>query len=104
MLDDGWYAYGSPYAGTSGIYCNDGAPLAAVVVLQQAAENRLRPLSAAEAFRHLYPQLSIHHWDGRFVEEATDLCLSLLEQVPVYLLECLPEADAALLLQKGLAL
>ena len=100
----GWTAYGSPYAGTSGIYCDDSAPLAAVVVLRQAGENRLRPLTAAEAFRHLYPEMSIHHWDTGFATAATDLCLSLLEQVPVYLLECLPNADAAVVLQKGLAL
>ena len=100
----GWTAYGSPYAGTSGIYRDDSAPLAAVVVLRQAQENRLRPLTAVEAFRHLYPELSIHHWDAGFVSAATDLCLNLLEQVPVYLLECLPDADAALVLQKGLAL
>lgn len=102
--DEGWTAYGSPYAGTSGIYCNDRAPLAAVVVLRQATENRLTRLSASEAFRHIYPELSIHHWDTQFATVATDLCLDLLGQVPMYLLECLPEADAAVLLQKGLAL
>ena len=101
---EGWIAYGSPYAGTSGIYRDDSAPLAAIVVLLQAQENRLRPLTATEAFRHLYPELSIHHWDVGFAATATDLCLSLMEQVPVYLLECLPDADAALVLQKGLAL
>lgn len=101
---EGWTAYGSPYAGTSGIYRDDSAPLAAVVILRQAGENRLQPLTAAEAFRHLYPELSIHHWDAGFATAATDLCLDLLGQVPVYLLECLPDADAALVLQKGLAL
>lgn len=101
---EGWTAYGSPYAGTSGIYRDDSAPLAAIVVLRQAGENRLQPLTAAEAFRHLYPEVSIHHWDAGFATAATDLCLDLLGQVPVYLLECLPDADAALVLQKGLAL
>ena len=101
---EGWMAYGSPYAGTSGIYRDDSAPLAAVVVLRQAQENCLRPLTAAEALRHLYPELSIHHWDAGFAAAATDLCINLLAQVPTYLLECLPDADAALVLQKGLAL
>ena len=32
------------------------------------------------------------------------LCLQLLTQTPVYLLECLPEASAALLVKKGLNL
>ena len=100
----GWTAYGCPYAGTSGIYCNDSAPLTALVVLQQGPRNTLRPLSAAEAFRHLYPEVSVHHWDAAFVAAAIDLCVDLVTRVPVYLLECLPDKDAALLVKKGLAL
>lgn len=101
---EGWTAYGCPYAGTSGIYCNDSAPLTAIVVLRQGERNHLRPASAAEAFRYLYPELSVHHWDAAFVAAATDLCADLITHVPVYLLECLPDRDAALLVQKGLAL
>lgn len=102
--DDGWYAYGCPYAGTSGIYKNDCASLAAIVLLGQAESNHLRRLTAGEAFRYLYPEFSIHHWQRRFVEEATDLCLQLLADTPVYLLECRPEESAALLVKKGLCL
>ena len=102
--EKGWMAYGFPHAGTSGIYRNDRAPLAAIVLLRQATENRLLPLSASEAFRLLYPELSIHHWDSAFVAVATDLCLQLLAERPVYLLECRPEESAALLLKKGLCL
>ena len=101
---DRWTAYGSPYAGTSGIYRNDSATLTAIVVLQQANENCLTPLTPSEAFRHLYPELSVHHWQATFVEKATDLCLQLLTDTPVYLLKCRPEESAALLLQKGLGL
>lgn len=104
QVGEGWTAYGCPYAGTSGIYCNDSAPLHAIVVLRQGPRNDLRPLSAAEAFRYLYPELSVHHWETAFVTAATDLCADLVTRVPVYLLECLPDRDAALLVQKGLAL
>ena len=101
---DAWTAYGSPYAGTSGIYKDDSAPLAAIVLLRQARENRLLRLNGAEAFRQLFPELSVHHWDKAFVASATDLCLQLLTDTPVYLLECLPEESAALLVKKGLGL
>lgn len=99
-----WRAYGFPYAGTSGIYKNDCAPLAGIILLQQAQENRLRQLTAAEAFRYIYPELSVHHWDKRFVTKVTDLSLALLAQTPIYLLECRPEKSAALLVKKGLGL
>jgi hypothetical protein len=101
---DGWMAYGSPYAGTSGIYKNDSAPLSAIVFLSQATENRLQQLTSADAFRHLYPELSIHHWDKQFVAQATDIALSLLSEIPVYWLECRPDQSAAALTKKGLML
>lgn len=101
---DGWYAYGCPYAGTSGIYKNDSAPLAAIVLLEQAKENRLHRLTEAEAFRRIYQELSVHHWQRRFVAKATDLCLQLLAETPIYLLECRPEESAAELVKKGLCL
>lgn len=102
--DDGWYAYGCPYAGTSGIYKNAGGPLAAIILLEKAKENHLRRLTEAEAFRRIYQELSVHHWQRQFVENAADLCLQLLAQTPVYLLACRPEESAALLVKKGLSL
>ncbi|MBO5836739.1 MAG: hypothetical protein J6Q92_02470 [Oscillospiraceae bacterium] len=99
-----WTAYGSPYAGTSGIYENQNAPLAAIVVLQQDRENHLRPLTQKEAFAALYPEISMRRWDKAFVERATDLCLQLLKDVPVYLLRCRPEERAAVLTKEGLGL
>lgn len=101
---DGWKAYGSPYAGTSGIYKNESAPLAAIILLEQAKENSLQPLTAAEALRVIYPEVTMHRWDRTFVERAADLCLQLLQQVPVYRLACLPEESAVQLVKKGLGL
>jgi len=101
---DGWIAYGSPYAGTSNIYKNDSAPLCAIVLLRQATENHLRRLTVTEAFRQLYPEVAIHRWDSTFVTKATDLCLQLIGETPVYLLECTPDESAALLVKKGLLL
>ena len=101
---DGWYAYGCPYAGTSGIYKNDSAKLVAIVLLEQAEENHFRRLTAAEAFRHIYQEFSVHHWQRQFVEKATDLCLQLLTETPIYLLKCRPEESAAVLVKKGLCL
>ena len=101
---DGWYAYGSPYAGSSGIWKNDSAPLEGIVLLEQAKENTLCRLTAADAFRQLYPQLTIHRWDKHFVTAATDLLIQLLGDIPVYLLRCRPEKAAAELVKKGLGL
>lgn len=100
----GWTAYGSPYAGTSGIYKNESAPLTALVILKQAEENRLRRLPLAQAFPRIWPELSVPRWEETFVARAADLCGALLADVPVYLLECMPEKSAVEVLKKGLQL
>ena len=103
-LPHGWQAYGSPHAGSSGIYINGSAPLKALIVLRQGKENNLQPLGYTEALHCLYQELTVHHWERDFVAAATDLCLDLLENIPVYLLECRPEESAVQLLKEGLKL
>ena len=102
--ENGWVAYGSPYAGTSSVYRKENAPLAAVVVLRQGQENRLQRISGAEALGYLYPELAVHRWQKDFVEKVTELGALLVEQIPMYLLECRPDESAVLLLKKGLGL
>jgi len=97
-----WKAWGLPFAGTSRIFCNDSAPLSALVVLRQAKENRLRLLSAREAFSCVFPELSLQRWDTPSVDKALGLFLKLSAAVPVYLLECLPEESAVVLLRETL--
>ena len=108
FADGAWRAYGLPLAGSSRIFRNEDAPIGAIVVLRQAPENRIRPMSAAEAIRLLLPEFSIHRWDRAFVDRVLELAAALLTAVPVYLLECTPERSAVELLhgtlQKGGAL
>lgn len=102
--DTGWMAYGSPYAGTSGIYKNAHTPLAAIVILRHGKENSLRPVSFAEAFPCIWPEISLRRWDEGFVTRAMELCEKLLADVPLYAFECLPEESAVHALKKGLSL
>lgn len=100
FVDGKEFAYGLPYAGSSGVYKNEKAEIAAIVVLRQAKENRIRRLSPQEAVPYLYPELTIHRWDKAFVEESWSVILRLLGHVPVYFLECLPEQGAVELVKR----
>lgn len=100
LSDEKWTAWGIPYAGTSGIYRNERAQISALVVLKQAKENRICKLSGVEALRYLYPETTIHQWDAKFVEKVTSLLLQLISAVPVFLLECVPDESAVLMLQE----
>jgi len=97
-----WVAYGLNYAGSSNIFRNEKAPVKAVVMLKQGPENTIRRLGAREALTLLYPQLSIHVWDDRFVTRALNILQELITTVPVYELSCLPDKGAVELLHNTL--
>lgn len=103
LCDATWTAWGIPYAGTSGIYRNESAPILTIVVLGQAKENRICRLSAAEALRYLYPEITIHQWDKNFVERVTDLLSELITAIPIFLLECVPDESAVKVLDETLS-
>ena len=67
---DGVVAYGSPYAGSSGIYRNEFCKVRAIIFLSQEPENRIRKLSPAEAYKVLFPRFSMVRWD---VDEKKEL-------------------------------
>lgn len=97
-----WTAYGMPFAGTSGIYRNESAPIAAIVTLAQGSENIIRKLRPMEAIRKLLPECSCRRWDSEFMNKMLDLLSQLVQQLPVYLLECRPDQGAVNLLHETL--
>lgn len=88
-------AYGSPCAGSSGIYRADSAPIAGIFLLSQAKENRLRRLSPAEAFPALLRESVIAQWETNLTAQLCDLLLRLTQTVPIWHLQCLPDRAAA---------
>lgn len=91
--------YGSPYAGTSGIYIDGYAPVRCIVVLSQSTENSLRPLGPREAFMALYQQCTVQPWDPWYVEQLSSLLQQIVAQVQVYHLACRPDSGAVNLLK-----
>ena len=91
---DGCMAYGSPVAGSSGIYKNIGAPIAAVFLLKKGAENRLTSLSKRTGLLSLYSEAIKSHHDPMFNHQLLDLLEKMQTCVPIFSLECLPEESA----------
>ncbi len=89
----GFVGGGSPWAGTSGIYRDESAPIAGIFLVHQAPENRVRLLGPA-AFGPLFSQTVVNAWDAVFMERITRLYQELLEQVPVYALYCRADEEA----------
>ena len=88
-------AFGSPWSGSSPDFLNASAPLQAVVVLQQANENQIRRLSIPESLSLFATHCYYPYWDAALVERTMDSLSRLLVQIPIYLLQCRPEKQAA---------
>lgn len=103
LTDQGFWVYGSPYAGSSGIFTNRSAPIACIVTLSQGPENRLHRLGALEAFRSLYKESTVPLWDKASVARSTELLLRLVDSVPIYHLSCRPDREAVEVLKAELS-
>ena len=88
--------YGSPWSGKTPCYRPERVPVAGIVRLSQAPHNRIRRLSPVAAFGALYPSLPpAFAYDEYLTDRLCALASSVLERVPVYHLECLPDRAAA---------
>lgn len=87
--------YGTPWAGKAHLQTNTSAPLAGIVLLHQAPDNTIRPLTAREAYPRLLSQT--HRVDApQGLVHTLDLVWQLAG-LPVYALGCTPTPEAALL-------
>ena len=101
-VDGVWTAFGSPFAGTSGIYRNESAPVRALIVLRQAPENTIRRLSVAEAFRAIYSESVMPRWHTEAHQHVISLVTEIVSEIPVYLLACTPDERPVTLLRNTL--
>ena len=91
---EGCRAYGGPVAGSSGIYCNDSAPIDSICIVQKAPYNRLSELTGRMSLLSLYSEAIKSSWDVAFNTRLLELTHTLINITPVYRLECLPERSA----------
>lgn len=93
-IEGKYYGFGSPYAGSSGIYRNESAPIKAIVVIEQGPDNVIRRLHGREAFLPLFRETLMNTWNKEYMEKMTDLLMDAVCQIPVYHLFCRPDQDA----------
>lgn len=91
---NGYKIYGSTFAGSSNIYKNESVPLTAIVVLRQASQNHIQKMGKKEAYLNLLSQMSVSSWNKDTVTQQMQWLEQLIEEVPVYLLESLPNQGA----------
>ena len=102
ILEDAAYAYGTPWSGKTPCYRPLSFPVGGMVRLKQASANRFRRQEGANAFVAIYPGCSVIGQDAGLRSHLYDTLVCLAEMVPVGVLECLPDREAALLCHREL--
>lgn len=96
LLPDGTVrAYGSPWSGKTPCYVSEDYPVAGIVRLEQAPENRITPLTGVRAFAALLPSCSCLRQDAAIYKGIVESVTELAQRCPVHHLQCLPNEEAA---------
>lgn len=96
--DDGIHAWGSPWKGSSPYTENESVPLKAIVVLEQAEENRIEKLEGLDVLEHVVSHVFFPSWDTNCEQAVLTFLDEVLRETEIYLLKCRPDEDAVELL------
>ena len=104
IMDDNTVSvFGSPWSGKTPCYKNINTPIAAIVRLSQAPHNRIKRLKGIAALGALLPSCPpAFAYDEALSGHIAGIFDVVLQQAPVYSLECLPDAEAARLVYERL--
>jgi hypothetical protein len=92
-VDDGYVAFGTPFTGElAKLGENTSASLAALYLLAQGPENRIDPVTAADAGRELLANMLFFAEDQEMVCWAFQGACDFVRRVPVYRLTFVPDA------------
>ncbi len=104
IIDEVPVAFGTPWSGKTPCYRNLSAPVGGVVKIRQADHNHFIPRKEVKAFITILPGCSAIHTDELLHAALCDDLVRIAEKVPVGVLECLPDEEAARLCRSSLDL
>ena len=94
--------YGSPWSGKTPCYINDAYPVGGIVKLSQAPHNQLRTLPLPEAYAYMLSSSSGLKISPSTMDALYETISTLIQTIPLYGMECLPDADAAHVCYEGM--
>ena len=95
IIDDKAWVFGSPWSGKTPCYKNDNAPLNSIVRLRQASANKINRLPALQAYAAILPSCSCMRWEDDMMTGVHRTVEKLTAITDCYLLDCLPDQEAA---------
>ena len=95
LIDDKFYAYGTPFSGSTPINLNVRVPLKAICFIERADKNSIELMQDNAEIIHKILSQTLRKTGNEKVEKLFVLLDKLLKTVPVYKLKCRPDEDAA---------
>lgn len=96
LVDGVWYAYGTPWSGKYDININMRVPIAGICILDRGEVNKIEPFSGPSAVRTLLEQTARLR-TPEFMGLMLGIIDKLLQDVPMWKMECNMEPEAAIL-------
>lgn len=87
-------AYGSPYAGSSGIIKNEKTSVDAIILLKKSTENHIEKMSKRSSFGAIYQRFALLPWNQEMCNRGLDMIHIITQKVPIYSLYCTPDEHA----------
>ena len=97
--ENGWKAWGSPYAGSSRCYVNKCCNVKAIVRVVQDSENKVVRLKGSRAFSTVFSGVTVNDWSREDVCMASELVIQLINAIPVYEMHCTKTEEAIEILE-----
>lgn len=97
LVEDKAVVFGSPWSGKTPCYRNESVPLTGIVRLKQAPVNKIVKLGMLQAYAAFLPSCSQMKWEMGIMDAIHSTVEKIAGSVACYQLECLPDADAAVL-------
>ena len=97
-----WYAYGTPWSGSSGECVNRKVVLKAIIFLHRGSINEAEKITPLGALGEMLPRIIAPKWNKEYSELAVDLAVKCLEDTALISLQCLPNADSVSVLKQEL--
>lgn len=92
--DGKWITYGYPVDGSEPVCSKDIQELGCIVLLEQGKENNIKKLGLAQSMAFLMEQTVFDCWNYQDREKVIELLLNILQDIPVYKLECTPDEES----------
>lgn len=103
-VDGHFYAYGSPWHGSSEYCLNVRLPIKAIVAPIKADHCSIAEVDGIDMLKHIFPEIMLPDWFDGCKELGMDTLDELLKCTPVYRLECSKDIHAVETVEKELGM